>query len=87
MENTNREKFGSKVGVVAAAAGSAVGLGNIYRFPIVAGNNGGGAFLLIYLLILYYMRNGIKINHIILVEGTLAAVAVVAEVVLLMMLM
>lgn len=55
MENTNREKFGSKVGVIAAAAGSAVGLGNIYRFPIVAGNNGGGAFLLIYLLILLFL--------------------------------
>lgn len=55
MENTNREKFGSKLGVIAAAAGSAVGLGNIYRFPIVAGNNGGGAFLLIYLLILLFL--------------------------------
>ncbi len=44
-----REKFGSKLGVVAAAAGSAVGLGNIWRFPYVAGENGGAAFLLIYL--------------------------------------
>ncbi len=55
MENTNREKFGSKLGVIAAAAGSAVGLGNIYRFPIVAGENGGGAFLIIYLLILLFL--------------------------------
>lgn len=44
-----RENFGSKIGVIAAAAGSAIGLGNIWRFPYVAGENGGGAFLLVYL--------------------------------------
>jgi len=44
-----RDNFSSKLGVIAAAAGSAVGLGNIWRFPYVAGENGGGAFLLIYL--------------------------------------
>ncbi len=44
-----RESFASKFGVIAAAAGSAVGLGNIWRFPYVAGENGGGAFLLIYI--------------------------------------
>lgn len=44
-----RDGFNSKFGVIAAAAGSAVGLGNIWRFPYVAGENGGGAFLLIYL--------------------------------------
>lgn len=43
-----RESFGSRLGVIAAAAGSAIGLGNIWRFPYVAGENGGGAFLLIY---------------------------------------
>ena len=47
----SRDGFGSKVGIIAAAAGSAVGLGNIYRFPCELGNNGGGAFLLVYLLI------------------------------------
>lgn len=46
-----RDGFGSKLGIIAAAAGSAVGLGNIYRFPCELGNNGGGAFLLVYLLI------------------------------------
>lgn len=44
-----RDSFGSTIGVIAAAAGSAVGLGNIWRFPYVLGENGGGAFLLIYL--------------------------------------
>ena len=47
----NRDSFGSKIGIVAAAAGSAVGLGNIYRFPCEAGNNGGGAFLIVYLIV------------------------------------
>lgn len=45
-----RENFTSKFGVIAAAAGSAIGLGNIWRFPYVTGENGGAAFLFIYLL-------------------------------------
>ena len=48
--NGVRDSFSSKFGVIAAAAGSAIGLGNIWRFPYVAGQNGGGAFLLIYIL-------------------------------------
>jgi NSS family neurotransmitter:Na+ symporter len=43
-----RDGFSSKFGVIAAIAGSAVGLGNIWRFPYIAGENGGGAFLLLY---------------------------------------
>ena len=48
-----RDSFGSKIGVVAATAGSAVGLGNIWRFPYVLGENGGGAFLIIYLCFVF----------------------------------
>ena len=46
-----RENFGSKLGIIMATAGSALGLGNIYRFPCEAGANGGGAFLIVYLVV------------------------------------
>ncbi len=45
-----REHFASSIGFVLAMVGSAVGLGNIWRFPYITGVNGGGAFVLIYLL-------------------------------------
>lgn len=45
-----RENFGSKFGAILAAAGSAVGLGNVWRFPIETGQNGGGAYIIIYIL-------------------------------------
>jgi neurotransmitter:Na+ symporter, NSS family len=48
-EQNNRDAFGSKFGIIAAAAGSAIGLGNIWKFPYMAGQNGGGAFLFVYL--------------------------------------
>lgn len=48
-EKNNRGKFASKIGVILASAGSAVGLGNIWRFPTEAGENGGAAFILIYI--------------------------------------
>lgn len=50
---SKRDSFGSRMGVIAAAAGSAVGLGNIWRFPYILGENGGGAFLLVYLVIIF----------------------------------
>ena len=46
--NETRGKFGSKLGIVLATAGSAVGLGNVWRFPYMAGENGGAAFILLY---------------------------------------
>ncbi len=50
MEQNNRVTFGSKLGVILATVGCAVGLGNIWRFPYMVGSNGGAAFLLIYFL-------------------------------------
>jgi NSS family neurotransmitter:Na+ symporter len=44
-----RERFGSRFAVIAAMAGSAVGLGNIWRFPYVLGQYGGAAFILVYI--------------------------------------
>ena len=54
MESTKKQEknsFGSKLGFVLAAAGSAVGLGNIWRFPYLAAKYGGGIFLLVYLIL------------------------------------
>ena len=44
-----RANFGSKLGVILATAGSAVGLGNVWRFPYMTGENGGAVFILVYL--------------------------------------
>jgi NSS family neurotransmitter:Na+ symporter len=46
----NREQWGSKLGFILAASGSAVGIGNIWKYPHMAGSNGGAAFTLVYLL-------------------------------------
>ena len=48
MAQLERAKFGSKLGVVLATAGSAVGLGNVWRFPYMAGENGGAVFIILY---------------------------------------
>ena len=47
---TPRENFGSRFAVVMAMAGSAVGLGNIWRFPYMVGEHGGAAFIILYAL-------------------------------------
>jgi NSS family neurotransmitter:Na+ symporter len=51
--SSSREKFGSKMGFILAAAGSAVGIGNLVGFPVNAAKNGGGAFLLMYALFVF----------------------------------
>lgn len=50
VNSSQREKWGSKIGFVLAAAGSAIGLGNIWKFPYVVGQNGGAAFIIIYII-------------------------------------
>ncbi len=48
-----RAEWGSRLGFVLAAAGSAIGLGAIWKFPYITAQNGGGAFLLIFLLLVF----------------------------------
>lgn len=50
MAEEQRGEWGSKLGFILAAAGSAVGLGNIWKFPYITGENGGGLFVIIYLV-------------------------------------
>ncbi len=50
-----RESFGSRLGFILVSAGCAIGIGNVWRFPYVAGENGGGVFVLFYLLFLLIM--------------------------------
>ncbi len=50
LSSTKRDGFSSRFGIIAAAAGSAVGLGNIWKFPYIVGENGGSAFILVYLI-------------------------------------
>lgn len=50
QDSQPRALWASRLGFILAAAGSAVGLGNIWKFPYITGNNGGGAFVLVYLL-------------------------------------
>jgi len=50
MANKERQRWGSKLGIILAVAGSAVGLGNFLRFPVQAAQNGGGAFMIPYFI-------------------------------------
>lgn len=54
MNNTERSNWGSKVGLVLATGGSAVGLGAIWKFPYMAGANGGAAFILPFILMVLF---------------------------------
>ena len=60
----SRSGFSSRLGFVAAAAGSAVGLGNIWSFPYQTGANGGAAFLVIYLLFIFLIGFPIMVGEI-----------------------
>lgn len=61
---STRGSFSSRVGFILAAAGSAVGLGNIWRFPYLAGSNGGAAFLLIYLICIFVLCFPVMVGEI-----------------------
>lgn len=57
----NREQWGSRFGFIMAAAGSAVGLGNIWRFPYITGKYGGAAFVLIYLAVVIIIGSSVML--------------------------
>ncbi len=59
----SRDTWGSKLGFVMAAAGSAVGLGNIWKFPYTAGESGGGAFVIIYLLFVIFIGYSVMLTE------------------------
>ena len=50
QQSNQRGNWGSKVAFIFAATGSAIGLGNIWRFPMVVGENGGAAFVFVYIV-------------------------------------
>ena len=70
-----RENFGSKLGAILAAAGSAVGLGNVWRFPIETGQNGGAAFIIIYVLCIILLGLPIMISEFLIGRHTHANTA------------
>ncbi len=65
-----REHWGSKLGFILAASGSAVGLGNIWKYPYIAGENGGGAFTVIYLLCILIVGMPIVIGEFVIGRKT-----------------
>lgn len=64
VEETGRGQWGSSFGFIMAAAGSAVGLGNIWRFPYITGENGGGAFVFVYILCVLLIGLPLLLNEI-----------------------
>ena len=66
MAEKKRETFGSKLGFIMATAGSALGLGNIYRFPCEAGANGGAAFLVVYLALALLIGTPLMISELVI---------------------
>ena len=65
-----RGRFNSRMGVILATAGSAVGLGNIWRFPYEAGVNGGGAFILVYILCILVLGIPVILSEFIIGRST-----------------
>ena len=65
-EGDSRGRWGSRTGFLLAAAGSAVGLGNVWRFPYITGENGGGAFVLLYLACIVFVGLPILVAEVLL---------------------
>src|SRR5262245_44973709 len=61
-----REHWGSRLGFILAAAGSAIGLGTLWKFPYVTGENGGGVFVLVYILCTFLIGVPVFIAELIL---------------------
>lgn len=74
MAIVKRDGFGSRFGVLVAVAGSAVGLGNLWRFPYLVGNNGGAAFIVVYLLFVVILCLPIMFSEFIIGRRTQANV-------------
>lgn len=67
---SERGQFATRLGAIAATVGSAVGLGNIWRFPCEAGEHGGGAFMLIYLICVAIMGIPVIVAEFVIGRGT-----------------
>ena len=66
----NKVKFGSRIGLIAATVGSAVGLGNVWRFPAEAQSNGGAAFLILYIFCVLLLGIPVMLAEFSLGRGT-----------------
>lgn len=69
---TKRDNFGSRAAVIMAMAGSAIGLGNIWRFPYMVGEYGGAAFILIYILCSFFLSFPIFLSEAVIGRKTKA---------------
>ena len=67
---TGRESFGSRATVIMAMAGSAIGLGNIWRFPFIVGEYGGAAFILVYIFCCFLLSMPILLSETIIGRRT-----------------
>ena len=61
-----REHWGSRIGFILATAGSAIGLGSLWRFPYVTGQNGGGLFVLLYLVFTFFIALPVFIGELVI---------------------
>ncbi|MBN2241802.1 MAG: sodium-dependent transporter [Acidobacteria bacterium] len=70
MTHSARDSWGSRAGFVLAAAGSAVGLGNLWKFPYITWNNDGGAFVVVYLLAVVFIGLPLMMSEILVGRST-----------------